>query len=234
MAPVHLRRKRNRVSRASSRATMAPPSAAECPSTNFVVERTLQHGRLEGVVHREQRARCVRHRRNGRYVRQFQRRVGGRLHEHQACLRPQRGRDVRRPRRVHEGGRDAEVSENPLQQARRAAVDGAAAHHVITGAQQREEQRRLRREPRGEADRWRRSLEQPERALERRDGGIRDARVGVFRRALQPVPPEGRGLHDGEDERVAVRLCCTAPYAERVHARQRTGAPRLIRTLEIP
>ena len=157
------------------------------------LERALEIGGEEGVVHHRDCARALGQRGDAADVRHAHHRVGRRLEVDHfrplAQLRFHRGGVAE----VGQQEADAEAAENLFQQPVGAAVDVVGDNDLVAALQQREAGRH-RGQPACERERAHAAVEQAHFFLQRAAGGVVAAGVGVGRFA---VVDEGGGLVDG-------------------------------------
>ena len=140
--------------------------------------RALQRRRAEAVVDRQQRAGGMGDVGQGGDVADIGQRVGRRLGEQQARLRPHRGAPFGDVGLRDEGRLHAELAELLAEQVERRAEDGARADDVVAGLQQAHAHHEDRRHAGGGADGGFGAFERGQALLEARDRRVGGARVG--------------------------------------------------------
>ena len=164
------------------------------------LERPLQVGRHERVVHDGDGAVLVGDRRRGDEVGDLEQRVRGALEEERLGPLGDGSLEVVRTLALDDTVRDAEVGEDLVEHAVRPAVHVAGEHDLVARREEREH-RGDGGHPRGEGEAARTALELGDEPLEGSSRGVARARVLPLGTAAHPMLPEGRRLVDGQVHR---------------------------------
>ena len=140
---------------------------------------TLQGGRTEAVVHRQQRPRLVRNRSHPRDVDHFGERVGGRLDEEQLGTRPDRFAIGVQVGRRNEAGLYAELRQDVAKELLSSAEQTSRRHNMVARLQHRHRQRQDGRHARGGGHTGFGALQCGQPRLHRAHRRIGEARVHI-------------------------------------------------------
>ncbi len=191
-------------------------------------QRTLVHRRGERVVDRQQGAVGMRPARDRADVEHIERRVGGRLQEHQPRTAGQQGVEPLQLAGEQQVGCNPEQRQLLAQQFQRAAIGISDADDAI--ATVREEQGRFRRHPGAECPGHFRALEAGQRVFQRHDRGVHAvAGIKAARLAAIDHVEQFLGRAEGERGRVVdrnVRTAMRVPETLAVDAARRQALRR--------